>query len=60
LALTQRFLHKVDVVQRRMLWSVGWVRMPVAPWEITMQRKIKEWSTLRLYTHCRRGAINIL
>ena len=39
LPLTQRFLHKLDVVQRRMLRSiVGWVRIPDEPWENTMRR----------------------
>ena len=39
LALTQKHLHKLDVVQRRMLRSiVGWVRIPDEPWEITMRR----------------------
>ena len=32
LPLTQRFLHKLDVVQRRMLRSIiGWVRIPGEP-----------------------------
>ena len=40
LPLTQRSLHEVDVVQRRMLWSiVGWVRIPDEPSEITLQTK---------------------
>ena len=39
LALTQKHVHKLDVVQRRMLRSiVGWVRTPDEPWEITMRR----------------------
>ena len=39
LPLTQRFLHKLDVVQRRMLRSiVGWVRIPDEPSENTMRR----------------------
>ena len=39
LPLTQGLLHKLDVVQRRMLRSiVGWVRVPDEPWEITMRR----------------------
>ena len=39
LALTQKHLHKLDVVQRRMLRSiVSWVRIPDEPWEITMRR----------------------
>ena len=39
LALTQKHLHKLDVVQRWMLRSiVGWVRIPDEPWEITMRK----------------------
>ena len=39
LPLTQRFLHKLDVVQWRMLRSiVGWVRIPDEPSENTMRR----------------------
>ena len=38
-AAIKRFLHKLDVVQRRMLRSiVGWVRIPDEPWENTMRR----------------------
>ena len=36
LALTQEHLHKLDVVQRRMLRSiVGWVRIPDEPWSVS-------------------------
>ena len=60
LPLTQRFLHKFDMVQRRMLrLLVGFaylVNLGKTPWgEWT-----KEWNTLRIYIHCRPGGINIL
>ena len=39
LPLTQKFLRKLGVLQRRMLRSiVGWVRKPDEFWEITMRR----------------------
>ena len=37
--LTQKHLHKLDVVQRRMLRSVGWIRIPDEPWDTTMRRR---------------------
>ena len=39
LPLTQGLVHKLDVVQRRVLRSiVGWVRLTDEPWDITMRR----------------------
>ena len=39
LPLTQRSLHKLDVVQRQILGCiVGWVPIPDEPWDITMPR----------------------
>ena len=41
LLLTQKHLHKLDVVQRRMLRSiVGWVRVPDEPWGTTMRTSL--------------------
>ena len=37
LPLAQRFLHKLDLVQRQMLRSC-WVCIPAETWEITMRR----------------------
>ena len=49
LPLTQRFLHKLDVVQRRMLRSiVGWVRIPDEPWETQLFYKIFAYTYLYL------------
>ena len=61
LPLTQRFLHKLDVVQRRMLRSiVGWVRIPDEPWENTM-RRVNQRMEHAAYLHpLRCGAVNIL